>query len=195
MIKGSEVRKSEYAIDKLFLDRWSPRAMSGEEISETELMVLFEAARWAPSSYNNQPWRMIYARRNTPQWNTLFDLMVPQNQEWTKNAAMLIVFISKTTFDFNAKPYPTHSFDTGAAWDSLALQAWLKGYVAHGMQGFDYDKAITALKIPDGYRVEAMVAIGKPGKKEELSEQNQKREAPSDRKKLSEIISEGTFGW
>ena len=195
MIKGSEVRKPDHPIDKLFLDRWSPRAMSGEEIPEAELKVLFEAARWAPSSYNNQPCRILYARRNSPHWPTFFDLMVEPNQAWTKNAAALLVFISKTTFDFNGKPYPTHSFDTGAAWENLALQAWLKGYVAHGMQGFDYDKAKTALKIPDGFRVEAMVAIGKPGRKEDLSEQNQKREAPSDRKELKAIVCEGPFSF
>jgi nitroreductase len=195
MIKGSEVRKTDYPIEKLFLDRWSPRAMSGEEISEAELMVLFEAARWAPSSYNNQPWRILYARRGTQNWQTFFDLMVPQNQAWTKDAAALLVFISKTTFDFNGKPYPTHSFDTGAAWENLALQAWLKGYVVHGMQGFDYDKAKTALDIPEGFRVEAMAAIGRPGKKEDLSPENQKREAPSDRKKLGEIVGEGPFAW
>ncbi|HTQ38048.1 MAG TPA: nitroreductase family protein [Pirellulales bacterium] len=195
MIKGSEVRKAGHAVDQLFLDRWSPRAMSGEEISEAELMTLFEAARWAPSSYNNQPWRILYARRNTPHWQVFFDLMVPQNQAWTKNAAALLVFVSKTTFDFNGKPYPTHSFDTGAAWENLALQAWMKGYVAHGMQGFDYDRAKAALKIPDGFRVEAMAAIGKPGKKELLSPENQKREAPSERKQLSETVCEGTFGW
>jgi nitroreductase len=195
MIKGSEVRKADHAVDKLFLDRWSPRAMSGEEISEAELMVLFEAARWAPSSYNNQPCRILYARRGSQDWQMFFDLMVPQNQEWTNNAAALLVFVSKSTFDFNGKPYPTHSFDTGAAWENLALQGWLKGYVVHGMQGFDYEKAKTALKVPDGFRVEAMSAIGKPGKKEDLSEQNQKREAPSERKKLSEIICEGAFKW
>ena len=133
MIPGSDVRKADHAIDKLFLDRWSPRAMSGEQISEAELMVLFEAARWAPSSYNNQPWRILYARRGTQHWQAFFDLMVPQNQAWTKNAAALLVFTSKTTFDFNGKPYPTHSFDTGAAWENLALQCWLKGYVVHGM--------------------------------------------------------------
>jgi len=193
VISGSEVRKAGHSIEKLFLDRWSPRAMSGEEISEAELMVLFEAARWAPSSYNNQPWRILYARRGTPNWQTFFDLMVPQNQAWTKDAAALLVFISKTTFDFNGKPYPTHSFDTGAAWENLALQAWLKGYVAHGMQGFDYEKAKSALGIPEGFRVEAMAAIGRPGKKEVLSPDNQKREAPSDRKKLSEIVCEGPF--
>jgi nitroreductase len=195
VVPGSEVRKAGHSIDTLFLDRWSPRAMSGAEISEAELMVLFEAARWAPSSYNNQPWRILYARRNTPHWQTFFDLMVPQNQAWTKDAAALLLFISKTTFDFNGKPYPTHSFDTGAAWENLALQGWLKGYVVHGMQGFDYDNAKTALSIPDGFRVEAMAAIGRPGKKEDLSPDNQKREAPSDRKKLTEIICEGKFSW
>jgi nitroreductase len=193
MIKGSEVRQADYAIDELFLDRWSPRAMSGEEISEAELMMLFEAARWAPSSYNNQPCRILYARRGGQHWQTIFDLMVPQNQEWTKNAAALLVFVSKTTFDFNGKPSVTHTFDCGAAWENFALQGWLKGYVVHGMQGFDYDRAKTALKIPDGFRVEAMAAIGKPGKKEDLSQQNQKREAPSERKKLSEIVCEGPF--
>jgi nitroreductase len=195
MIPGSEVRKAGHSIEKLFLDRWSPRAMSGEEISEAELMVLFEAARWAPSSYNNQPWRILYARRGAPQWQTFFDLMVPQNQAWTKNAAALLVFISKTTFDFNGKPSITHTFDCGAAWENLALQGWLKGYVVHGMQGFDYDKAKTALNIPEGFRVEAMAAIGRPGKKEELSPENQKRESPSERKKLSEIVCEGKFSW
>jgi nitroreductase len=195
MIKGSEVRKADHAVDKLFLDRWSPRAMSGEEISEADLMVLFEAGRWAPSSYNNQPCRILYARRGGKNWQTFFDLMVPQNQEWTKNAAALLVFVSKSTFDFNGKTYPTPSFDTGAAWENVALQSWLKGYVAHGMQGFDYEKAKTLLKIPAEYRVEAMAAIGKPGKKEDLSEQNQKREAPSERKKLSEIVCEGEFCW
>jgi len=193
MIPCCEVLKADHPIEKLFLDRWSPRAMSGEEISEAELMVLFEAARWAPSSYNNQPWRILYARRGTPHWQTFFDLMVPQNQAWAKNAAALLVFVSKTTFDFNGKPSITHTFDCGAAWENLALQGWLKGYVVHGMQGFDYDKAKTALNIPEGFRVEAMAAVGRPGKKEELPPENQKREAPSDRKKLSEIICEGLF--
>jgi nitroreductase len=195
MTKGSETRKADHAIDQLFLDRWSPRAMSGEEIPESEFKVLLEAARWAPSSYNNQPWRILYAHRGSPHWQTFFNLMVPQNQEWTKNAAALIVFVSKSTFDFNGKPYPTHSFDCGAAWENLALQGWLKGYVVHGMQGFDYDRAKADLKIPDEYRVEAMIAVGKPGKKENLSEQNQKREAPSDRKKLADIACEGPFCW
>src|ERR1043166_4713171 len=162
MIKGSERREADYPVDKLFLDRWSPRALSGEEMPEEELMILFEAARWAPSSYNNQPWRILYARRGTEHWPLFLGLLVEGNRVWAEQAAALLLFVSKTTFDFNGQPYPTHSFDTGAAWENLALQATLKGLVAHGMQGFDYERTRTALNIPEGFNVEAMCAIGKP---------------------------------
>src|ERR1044072_3921037 len=113
MIKGSEKRTADHPIDKLFLDRWSPRAMTGEPISETELMSLFEAARWAPSSYNNQPWRMLYARRDSEHWQTFFDLLIEFNQGWAKDAAVLVLFISMKHFPFNGEPAVTHSFDTG----------------------------------------------------------------------------------
>ncbi len=149
MIKGSEKRIADHPIDSLFLDRWSPRAMTGEDISREELMTLFEAARWAPSSYNGQPWRMLYARRDTKHWPLFFDLLVELNQNWAKNAAALVLFISRTHFDFNDKPAPTHSFDTGSAWENLALQGWLKGFVVHGMQGFDYERAREELNIPE----------------------------------------------
>src|SRR6185295_20245618 len=86
MTKGSEVRRADHPVDNLFLDRWSPRAMSGEEIPAEDLMVLFEAARWAPSSYNNQPWRILYARRDTKHWQTFFDLLVEFNQSWVNSA-------------------------------------------------------------------------------------------------------------
>ena len=160
MIKGSDIRKADHPIDKFFLDRWSPRAMSGEPISEQDLMILFEAARWAPSSFNNQPWRILYARRDTPHWQLFFDLLVDANKVWAKNASALLLFISKTTFDHDGSPSRTHSFDTGAAWENLALQGLLKGYVVHGMQGFDYERAKTALKVPEGFSVEAMIAVG-----------------------------------
>jgi len=167
--------------------------MSGDEISRDVLFSLFEAARWAPSSNNNQPWRFLYARRNTDYWPIFFDLLTEQNKIWAKNAAVLIVVISKTTFDYNEKPARTHSYDTGAAWENLALQGSLKALVVHAMQGFDYDGARRTLNIPDVFQVEAMIAIGKPGKKEDLPESLQEREMPSPRKKLSEIVMEGNF--
>lgn len=193
MIKGSEVRQAGHPIDSLFIDRWSPRAMSGAPIDEADLMTLFEAARWAPSSYNNQPWRMLYARRDTQQWPLFFDLMGEFNQSWVKNAATLVLFISKTTFDHNGEPCITHSFDTGSAWQSLALQGFIKGYVVHGMQGFDYDRARTALNIPQEYQVEALAAIGLPGELASLPLQMQERETPSDRRPLAQTICEGAF--
>jgi nitroreductase len=193
VIRGSEKRKAEHPVDKLFIDRWSPRAMSGEPIPENELMTLFEAARWAPSCFNNQPWRMLYARRDTPNWPLFFNLLVDFNQSWCKNAAALVLFISKKTFDHNGKPAVTHSFDAGAAWENMALQGFMKGFVVHGMQGFDYDRAKTELAVPDEYQVEAMVAVGLPGDLSQLPPALRKKEEPNDRRPLAKTICEGPF--
>lgn len=193
MIRGSEKRTAAYPIDDLFLDRWSPRAMTGEAISHDDLMSLFEAARWAPSSYNNQPWRMLYAHRDTEAWPVFFNLLVESNQKWARNAGALVLFISKTIMDRNGKPSITHSFDAGSSWENFALQGWLKGLVCHGMQGFDYERARTELDIPEAYQVQAMIAVGKPGDPDSLPEGLREREAPSDRRPLSETICEGKF--
>lgn len=186
-------RKPDYPIADFILNRWSPRAMSGESITDAELNILFEAARWAPSSYNNQPWRFVYAKRETPQWDTIFNLMVDFNKGWAKNAAVLIVVASRNTFEFNNKPARTHSFDTGAACENLALQAHINGLVAHGMEGFDYDAAKKVLQFSEDYTIEAMIAVGKPGAITTLSPELQKREELSDRKKIEEFVFEGTF--
>ena len=172
-------RKTEYDINPLILSRWSPRAFSEEELSDDELMSLFEAARWAPSSYNNQPWRFIYAKRNTEHWDKLFNLMVEFNQGWTKNAAALVVVISSKNCEQNNKPSVTHQFDSGAAWENLALEATSRGLVVHGMEGFDYEKAKKDLEIPDDFDVMAMIAIGKKGNKEDLPKEMQEKEVPS----------------
>lgn len=193
MIKGGAIRKADHPIDRIFLDRWSPRAMSGGEIPGTELMSLFEAARWAPSSNNNQPWRILYARRNTEHWPLFFNLLTDSNKIWAKNASALLLMVSKNTFE-NGRPSRTHSYDTGAAWENLALQGNLRGYVVHGMQGFDYELARSSLNIPDGFTVEAMAAIGIPGNREDLPDALQKRESPNDRRKLTETICEGPWG-
>jgi nitroreductase len=186
-------RKAEYAVLPLIINRWSPRALSGESISETDLMSLFEAARWAPSSFNNQPWRFIYARRETPDWDRMFKLMNPTNQSWAKNAAVLILVISHNYFEYNGKNSRTHSLDTGAATENLALQAFSMGLVCHGMEGFDYDKARKEFNIPDAYTIEALYAIGKRGDVENLDPELQEKEHPSDRKRVVEFVFEGTF--
>jgi nitroreductase len=186
-------RHADYPINPIFTQRWSPRALSGEPITRDQLMSLFEAARWAPSSYNGQPWRFVYAFSGTPEWDALFNLLVPANQEWAKNAAVLMVIASRNIFEFNNKPERTHSFDTGSAWMSMALQAVEMGLVTHGMEGFDYDRARKELHIPEDFTIEAMVAVGKPGEPALLSEKNQEKEKPSDRKKIEEFAFEGTF--
>ena len=191
--KGSEVRTSEYPIDALFLDRWSPRAMSGEPITETELLTLFEAAHWAPSSGNSQPWRFLYGRRDTEHWPLFFDLLNENNKTWCHRAAALIVFISRTTHEQSGRVLVTHSYDTGSAWMSLAYQGWMKGLVVHGMAGFDYARAKTTLNIPDDFRVEAMAAVGKPGPISVLPEDFQARESPNTRRSINELVFEGQY--
>jgi nitroreductase len=191
--ENTDERKPTFKINPLIINRWSPRSMSGEELDEDTIMSLFEAARWAPSSYNNQPWRFIYAKRNTKYWNKLFDLLAEANKIWAKNAALLVVVASNKNFETNGKFSITHKYDTGAAWENLALEATSRELVAHGMQGFDYKKAKEDLEIPDDFDVMAMIAIGKQGPKENLPPNLQEKEKPNNRKPLNEIVMEGGF--
>ncbi len=189
----AQFREPNYPIQRLFLERWSPRAMSGEIITTDELNTLFEAARWAPSCFNEQPWRFLYAHRDSDEWSLFFDLLVEANQIWARDAGTLIVAVSKLTFSHNSKPNASHSLDTGAAWENLALQATSMGLVTHGMAGFDYEKARIDLNIPNDFAVEMMIAIGKPGDPALLPEQLQEREYPSSRLSTSEISFHGTY--
>ncbi|MEY2686722.1 MAG: hypothetical protein RL375_920 [Pseudomonadota bacterium] len=193
----TQTRQTEHDIDALFADRWSPRAYTGEAIPEATLLRLLEAARWAPSASNIQPWRFIYARRDTPAWAPLFDSLVEFNRGWAVNAAALVLVLSRKTWLPHGKTEPvanpTHSFDAGAAWMSLALQAYLAGWPAHGMGGFDKDKARAALGVPADHVLEAMVAIGRQGDKASLPEALQAREVPSARLPLAQIVAEGRF--
>ena len=188
-------RKKQNNVNDIFINRWSPRAMTGEPITDDELFPLFEAARWAPSSHNNQTWRFVYAKRDTQYWDKIFNFLVEGNQVWVKNAAAIVVVISKTVSEYNGSFVRTHSFDTGAAWENIALQGSLNGLVVHGMSGLDYEKAAEGLALPEEYRVEMMFAVGKPGRIEELPEKLREIEKPSGRKELSEIVSEGIFNF
>jgi nitroreductase len=192
MIKGSSIRKADHPIDPLFIDRWSPRALADEALDEAQLLTLFEAARWAPSSGNFQPWRFLYARRDSAHWNTFLDLLNPGNQSWAGRAGALVLFISRRSRD-DGSPVATHAYDTGAAWQNFALQGYLSGLVVHGMQGFDYEKARRVLGVPASYSIEAMAAVGKPGDKALLSEGQQQRENPSGRRPVADSAHEGLF--
>jgi nitroreductase len=192
MAKGSQMRKAAYAIDPIFIDRWSPRAMSGTALALEELMVLFEAARWAPSSSNLQPWRMLYALRAAPDWPLFLGLLSDANRQWAQHGGALVAFLSNNIRD-DGRPAPTHAFDTGAAWENFALQASTRNLVVHGMQGFDHVRARAELKLPPEFDIHAMVVVGKPGEVARLPESLRAREQPSDRRPLHESVCEGPF--
>lgn len=189
-------RTAEHDIDPLFLQRWSPRAFDGTPVTEEDTLTLFEAARWAPSSYNSQPWRFLYARRDTPGWPKFLDLLNPFNRSWAERGGLLIVVVSNPMMQppgQDPTPSYSHSFDAGSAWGYLALQATRMGLQAHGMVGFDTERAAKDLNVPPSFRVEAAIVVGRPGDKSVLPEGLQARESPSGREPLSAIALEGGF--
>ncbi|HLY54267.1 MAG TPA: nitroreductase family protein [Stellaceae bacterium] len=187
-------RTSAFPIHPMFLERWSPRAFADDTIDEHELLTLFEAARWAPSAFNAQPWHFIYGRRGTPAFDRLLGVLIEFNRGWAHRAAALVIVVSEIApGPDKSVPSHSHSFDAGAAWAYLALQAHRSGWHAHGMTGVDFAKAAADLGVPDTHRVEAAAAIGRIGHRSVLPEKLQAREQPNDRKPLTEIVSEGRF--
>lgn len=185
-------REPEADADAQFIRRWSPRAFDGAALSRADLDRLFEAARWAPSCFNSQPWRFVYAIRDTAAWPALSGLLVEANQAWANRAGALIAVIAKTTFD-DGSVAPTSRFDTGSAWMSMALQAQHMGLITHAMFGFDQSAAPEVLGLPNDHEVQAMVAVGRRGDTADLPEKYREREVPSTRKTIAELVSEGTF--
>lgn len=197
MSTPSNPRIADHQIDPIFLNRWSPRAFTGEGISEQTLRTMFEAARWAPSSYNSQPWRFIYARRDNAHWDKFLGLLNEYNQVWAKTASALVFLVSSETMASPSGegtiPAPHHSFDAGAAWMALALQATSMGWAAHAMALFDAERAYSELKVPAGYKIDVAIAIGRKGPTDQLPEALQAREAPNGRKPVTAFVSEGDF--
>jgi nitroreductase len=190
-------RIADHPVNRIFLDRWSPRAFTAEAIPLETLFTIFEAARWAPSSFNSQPWRFIYTTRDSAHWGKFLGLLKESNKSWAKAGSALVFIISETTMVIpgmeGRAPSRSHSFDAGAAWASLALQAAMLGWYAHGMVGVDFERAKIALNVPDDYKIEAGVAIGRRGPKSSLPDALQMREIPNARKHLTEIVFEGIF--
>ncbi|HEX8307516.1 MAG TPA: nitroreductase family protein [Allosphingosinicella sp.] len=190
-------RQPDHPIDPLFLDRWSPRAFDESDMPEEDLLTLFEAARWAPSAFNSQPWRFLYARRGDADWERFLDLLIPFNQSWAQGASALVYILSDTLpfTDKSGEPATshTHSYDSGAAWACFALQATRMGYQAHGMSGVDFERAREALGVPERYRIEAAAAVGRMGDPAALPEKLRAREVPSGRKAVGEFACRGRW--
>ena len=176
-----------------FRRRWSPRSMSGRALSLQAIQALCEAGRWAPSCFNSQPWRFIYALPDTPEWDKLFGLLMDVNQLWAAKAGALVALVSRTHFQGNDAPAATHSFDAGSAWMSMALQAQHMGLAAHAMWGFHHDQAPQVLDLDDMFATQAIIAFGHPAAAEDLPEPLRERELPSPRKPLEALMFKGTM--
>lgn len=188
-------RTAHPKVEKLLVERWSPRSFDGSEIPQEDLNVIFEAAGWAPSAYNTQPWTFLYARRGDPNWDLFLAQLVEFNQGWAKDASALVYVVSDKYMrsDKGNSDNHSHSFDAGSAWMQAALQAHAMGYQTHGMTGVNFGVAKAALGIPDDHRLEAAFVIGKMAAKERLPEFLQEREVPSTRKPVNEIARAGKF--
>ena len=166
-VQSINPRQAESDISPIFLNRWSPRAFTGEPVEDAALFSLFEAARWAPSANNSQPWRFIYAKNGGVGWGKLLGLANENNRRWAARAGVLVALLSKKTHvrkgDTEPTPLRNHSLDAGAAWASLAFQAVHVGLATHAIGGFDRDNAPSVLGVPEGFQVEILIAIGKPG--------------------------------
>ena len=185
-----EFRKSEHSVNPVFLNRWSPRAYSGQKISDEDLYSVLEAAHWAPSSFNDQPWRFIVAKTEA-QLKTFHEFLNPFNRAWAEKAPVLVLVASSKKRD-NGDPNGAHTFDAGTAWGHLAIQATILGLSTHAIGGFDKEKARSLLNVPDDFDLHAVITIGYRGEKETLDAKLQERENPSTRKPLKEVIFEGT---
>lgn len=191
----SDPRIADHPIDSHILERWSPRSFDASEVTQADLNSLFEAARWAPSAFNHQPWRFAYALRGDAHWEAYVSALLPFNAGWAGKASALLFILSDTLILAPGKTEPqpatTASFDAGAAWGLLALQATKLGLHTHAMAGFDAARAAQVTGAGDRYKVEVAVAIGRRGDVAALPEALQSREVPSGRLPVSELSFNG----
>jgi nitroreductase len=177
-------------------NRWSPRAFLDKPVSREDLRTLLEAARWAASCFNEQPWRFIVATKDRPEeYARMLSVLVEKNQAWAKSAPVLLLSVAKKTFTHNGKPNRHGLYDTGAAAMALCVQAAAMGLATHQMAGYDALKARELLHIPDDFEPGAAIAVGYAGPAEALPEDFRKSElAPRTRKALPEIAFTTEWG-
>ncbi|QEO16822.1 nitroreductase family protein [Acetobacter vaccinii] len=192
---NSTNRNPTYPVAPFILERWSPRAFTPAPLGKADLLRLLEAGRWAPSAYNAQPWRFLYALRGTPEWDRHLSWLIPFNQSWAQNASA-IIYVASRTVSISSKtgepiPSPTHAFDAGAASVLIQLQANQQGLAAHPISGFDKALAHAGLDLPEDHELHAAIIIGQQGEASLLPEGLREREVPSDRVALDDIAFEG----
>ncbi len=193
----SPARTPDHPIAPLFLSRWSPRAYDASDLPVADLLTILEAGRWAPSAYNVQPWRFLYALRGDTNWQSFLSLLDPFNQRWAGEASALIFLLSDTVMPGDETRPMTHSkyhsFDAGAAWMQIALQATSFGYAAHAMAGLDFENASKVLDLPKRFNLEVGITIGRRAEAANLADDLKAREVPSGRRPLEQMAFAGPF--
>jgi nitroreductase len=197
IMSSENLRQAHYTTEPVFVSRWSSRSLTGEPIPDDVLLSSFEAARWAPSGGNAQPWRFIYAKKDSPHWTRLYSLLNERNQLWAANASALVLVLSRKTRDTpdGRRPLRSHSFDAGAAWSNFAHQASLLGWTTRAIGGFHYEQTRNTLEIPDDYELEIFIAVGKAGEGATLPDDVRKNDRPSSRLPVAHLVANGLFSF
>jgi nitroreductase len=191
-VNPETVRRTEYEIDPVYLRRWSSRSFDSRPIEEHVLMSLFEAARWATSANNEQPWRFIVAQ-TAEERERFYTFISESNREWCAKAPVLILVLS-AKINSRGNVSRSHAFDAGTAWGYLALEAARKGLNSRPMGGFDREKAKEVLQIPEDFEPHIVAAVGYRGPNEALPERLRERDTPTLRKPIEETLFRGVFG-
>jgi nitroreductase len=188
--------KTDFPVDDLIRERWSPRAFDPKPVEPDVLASLFEAARWAPSSSNEQPWAYLVATKDDAEnFEKTLSVLVEFNAIWAKEAAVLAIVVASLNFHHNGSPNRNAFYDTGAASALLSIEATARDLAVHQMAGFDRETAKQVFDIPPDWEPIAAIAIGYPGEPESLPEKLREREiAPRTRKPLSEFVMSGRWG-
>ena len=191
-----KLAETKYPVSELIKRRWSPRAFIDKNIETEKIFSLFEAARWAPSAFNEQPWRFIVATKADPEaYAKMLSCLVEQNQEWAKKAPMLFILVVKKLFEYNGKPNRWAMHDGGLALENILLEAVNLGLAAHPMAGFSVDDVKKIYSVPDDYEPLVAVAVGYAGSPDLLEGELKERELEDrDRKPVSDLAFRDIWG-
>jgi nitroreductase len=176
-------RPNPYQVSEEILYRWSPRVMNGETLTETELLPLLEAARYAPSARNAQGWRFYYVTRQDERFNDLFCLLSESNRAWCKKAGALVILVSQRLYEGGTRTHRSHSLDAGMAYQNFAIEGTRRDLVVHPLGAFDRPAAQALLGLGEDFHLEIMIAVGKPGEVQALAADR----VPPERKNVAEI--------
>ncbi len=191
-----KIASADHPIHPLIAQRWSPRAFSNTPVPRDVLAQVLEAARWAASCYNDQPWMFVVARQDQPDfYQKVLECLVPFNQSWAKSAPVLMIGLAQKTFKHNGKPNDWHEYDLGQAVANLCVQATALGLQVHQMAGFDPAAVVSTLAVPETVTPKVMIALGYPGDPAQLPEDLREKElAARSRYPLTSFVYGPTWG-